>query len=95
MHDYIYTGIILIELLLHKGHLEPILLLIRCRSGADNEQAHQKHDSHIKNASFVMDIFLSIDIKENKKSNIADNFAKLTEKYMTTSDIANIYCNNR
>lgn len=69
MHDYIYTGIILIELLLHKGHLEPILLF-RCRSGADNEQAHQKHDSHIKNASFVMDIFLSIDIKE-KKSHVA------------------------
>lgn len=70
MHDYIYTGIILIELLLHKGHLEPILLLIRCRSGAEDEQAHQKHDSHIKNASFVMDIFLSIDIKE-KKSHVA------------------------
>jgi hypothetical protein len=95
VHDYIYTGIILIELLLHKGHLEPILLLIRCRSGADNEQAHQKHDSHIKNASFVMDIFLFIDIKENKKLNVGGNFAKLTEKYMTTSDIANIHCNNR
>lgn len=82
MHDYIYTGVILIELLLHKGHLEPILLF-RCRSGADNEQAHQKHDSHIKNASFVMDICLSIDIKE-KKITCCGNFAKLTEKYMTT-----------
>ena len=70
MHDYIHTGIVLIELLLHKGHLEHILLLNRCRSGADNEQAHQKHDSHIKNASFVMDIFVAIDIKENRKSNV-------------------------
>ena len=31
-----------------------------------------------------MDIFLSIDIKENKKLNVGGNFAKITEKYMTT-----------
>ena len=43
MHDYIHTGIVLIELLLHKGHLQSILLLTRCRSGADNEEAYQKH----------------------------------------------------
>ena len=39
MHDYIHTGNVLIELLLRKGHLEHILLLIRCRSGADNGEA--------------------------------------------------------
>ena len=44
MHDYIHTGNVLIELLLRKGHLEHILLLIRCRSGADNEQAQPRHD---------------------------------------------------
>ena len=46
VHDYIYTRIVLIELLLHKGHLEPILLLIRCRSGQITSK-HTRSTTHI------------------------------------------------
>jgi hypothetical protein len=52
VHDYIHIGIVLIELLLYKGHLEHILLLIRCRSGADNEEAYPKY-AQISKIAFV------------------------------------------
>ena len=68
MHDYIRTGIDLIELLLRKGHLEHILLLIRCRSGADNGEAQPKYAQISKNAFFCYGYFRSYRHKTNKKN---------------------------
>jgi len=68
VHDYIHTGIVLIELLLHKGHLEHILLLIRCRSGADNEEAYPKYAQISKNVFVCYGYSRSYRYKTNKKN---------------------------
>lgn len=41
------SGIILTLSLLHKGHLV-VVSILKSLPGVDNDEAHQRHDSHIR-----------------------------------------------
>jgi hypothetical protein len=41
------SGIILILSLLHNGHLV-VVSILKSLPGVDNDEAHQRHDSHIR-----------------------------------------------